>query len=153
MRSPSAHSYAHTRASHSVASAHSSPADVEGHARVDALNSLEQHEQFLSADSSVAVVVALHHCVPDVSVIHGRSDSHGQAEIPIGEEELLSLQLSREVHVISLEDHFDVLLQHHVVNGGVPASRVVDHVEAVHALVVHAVVAAPAVEAVHDMLV
>ena len=177
MKSPSSHSHAHSSShsgshhssSHTHSSSHASPAHVVGGSHVDPLDSLEQHEHLHLTDSAVSVVVALGDCVPNVLVIVGRGHAHGQAEISVGEEELLSFELAGHVHVVLHEDSVDVVLEHLVVDVGVPSSRVVDHVEAVHSLVVHAVVAeaveahtsahtsadesaASVVSAVHDML-
>ena len=80
----------HSHSSHAHTS-HSSPSDVEGHSHINSLNPLEQHEQLHAVHPSVAVVVALHDCAPDILVVHGGTDSHGQAEVPVGEEELLAL--------------------------------------------------------------
>ena len=146
----STHSHSHSSShSHSWAhhsSAHTSPTDVESHSLVDSLNPLEKHEQLHSVDSSVSVVIGLHCCIPDILVVHGRSDTHHQTEISITVEEFLSLQLSWHVHVVSLEDDFDVIFEHHVMDIGVPSSWVVDHLEAVHSLVVHSIVVAPSIE-------
>ncbi len=63
-------------------------------AHVDSLDSLEQHEHLHLAHSSVEVGVALHLCIPYRLIVIWRTDAHHQAEIPIGEEKLLSFELA-----------------------------------------------------------
>jgi hypothetical protein len=93
------------------------------------------------------VGVALLHSPPHFLLARRGCHSHPQAQVPVGVEELHTLELSALVVVVLQVDVVDVVPEHLVVGVAVPPGRVVDVVEAVHGVVVHVGVS-PAVEGV-----
>ena len=89
---------------------------------IDTLDSLEQVEHFPLTDSAISVLVTLLHSVPHISLVLRRSHTHLQTEVAVGSIELLSLELTCAVHVVSLIDHLDFLVKHLVVHLAVPSS-------------------------------
>jgi hypothetical protein len=130
---------------------------VEAHAALDTLDALEEHEHFLGADATVTVLVALLGGLPDLLLVLGRSHAHREADVSVGHEELLSLELSSAILIVSLEGLLDNLLESLVVIV-VPSSGVILLLVAIHLLVVvvalsPAVVASTAVVVVFVMSV
>ena len=82
---------------------------------LNAVNAHEKHLHFLSVNSTVSVLIALLDSLPDLLLAVGRSHTHLQAEISVSVEEFLTLKLSGSVLIISLEDHFNLLLKSLVV--------------------------------------
>lgn len=103
---------------------------------IDALDPLEEHEQLHLAHLSVSVGIGCHSCVPDRLVVHRRSETHSQAEITVGIEELVSVELAREVEVVLLENEVDVVSEELVMVALIPTIAVVHVGIAVHGLVV-----------------
>ena len=114
---------------------------------INALYPLKQHKHLVSVNPPIPIGITLSGSLVDLLIIRRRCDAHHQAEIPVGIEKLVALELSGPVHVIPQEDLVYVVQQHLVMHIGVPSSSVVDVDEAGH---VHEVLVgvAPAVEAV-----
>ena len=117
------------------------------HAALHSLDALEYVEHLPLTDSAIVVGIELLGSHPHLLVVHRRSHPHPQAQVPVGVEELHTLQLSTSIEVVLHEDVLDVVPEHLVVDVVVPPGRVVDVVEAVHGVVVHAGVS-PSVEGV-----
>lgn len=83
---------------------------VHHHSCVNTLDALEEVKHLVFADPTISIGVALVDGYPDFLVVLGRSHSHRQAEVPVGVEKLLSLQLPSSITVISHEDIVDVVL-------------------------------------------
>ena len=75
----------------------------------NSLESFEEHEYLHLAGPAIEVRVALHGCVHHCSYVHRGSHTHHQAEVSISIEELLSLELAAEVHVVSLIDQINIV--------------------------------------------